>query len=412
MTSRTTRLAALALSVILFIAAFMAWRLCSVTAPTIRIGVLHSLTGSMAISEKPLVDALQLAIEEANATGGINGQKIEARVADCRSDPMVCAAQAERLISRDKVQVLFGCWTSACRKAVKPVVEKYNHLLFYPLRHEGMEQSPNIIYTGAAPNQQIIPATHWALENLGKRVYLAGSDYAFPRLANVLIKDLLSTQGAVLAGERYLPVGTSAVDELVADIVRQHPDVVLNTLNGNSTIAFFQALHKAGIGADRIPVLSFGVAEVELAKLGGPLMVGHYTAWNYFQSIPSAHNREFVQRFRDRFDPHAVLDDPMEASYVGMRLWVQAAREAGSATVAKVQQTILRQTLFAPEGVVAIDAATRHLWKTARIGRARSDGQFDIVWDSGRSIEPAPYPAYRFRDEWTALLQSAAGGTP
>lgn len=405
-------LIALVLMSILLITTFMAWRQYSVAAPSIRIGVLHSLSGSMATSEKPLVDALQLAIEEANATDGIQGQKIEAVVVDCRSDPTYCAQQAERLITKEKVKVLFGCWTSACRKAVKPVVEKYQHLLFYPVQYEGMEQSPNIIYTGAAPNQQIIPAVLWALNELGKRVYLAGSDYVFPRTVNIIIKDILAAQGAVLAGERYLPLGEIAMDELVSDIVKQRPDMVLNTITGDSNIAFFRALDKAGITADKIPVLSFSIAEVELVAKHALMMAGHYTAWGYFQSIQSPQNQAFVQRFRDRFGQQAVLDDPMEASYIGLHLWVQAAREAGSAEPAQVQRTILRQSLLAPEGVVSLDPATRHLWKMARIGKARSDGQFDIVWDSGRPLEPAPFPAYRSREEWSQLLQTVDGMKP
>lgn len=212
----------------------------------IKIGVLHSLTGTMAIGEKPLVDGLQLAIAEANEAGGIKGKKIEAVVADCRSDAAYCAQQAERLITQEKVSALFGCWTSICRKAVKPVVEKHRHLLFYPMQYEGMEMSPNIIYTGAAPNQQIIPGVGWALENLGKRVYLVGSDYVFPRMANILIKDLLAAQSAVLAGESYRPLGESAMDEVVADIVKQRPQVILSTLNGDSNAHFFAALEKAG----------------------------------------------------------------------------------------------------------------------------------------------------------------------
>ena len=380
--------------------------------PVIKIGILHSLSGTMAISEKPLVDALQLAVEEANAGDGISGQQIVTVVADCRSDATYCAQQAERLITEEKVSALFGCWTSSCRKAVKPVVEKHRHLLFYPVQYEGMEQSPNIIYTGAAPNQQIIPGVRWALEKLGKRVYLVGSDYVFPRMANIIIKDLLSVSGGVLAGERYLPLGASAMDALVADIVKQRPDVVLNTFNGDSNFAFFQALNKAGISAEKIPVLSFSIAEVELAAMTAPITAGHYAAWNYFQSIPSPRNQAFVSSFRKRFGPQAVLDDPMEASYVGLHLWLQAAREAGSAEPAAVQRKILRQTLNAPEGMVAIDPDTRHLWKTPRIGKVRSDGQFDIVWDAGRPLEPVPFPSYRFRDEWLQLLQSAEGGKP
>ncbi|HQS59066.1 MAG TPA: ABC transporter substrate-binding protein [Gallionellaceae bacterium] len=380
--------------------------------PSIKIGILHSLSGTMAVSESPLVDALQLAIEEANATDGINGQLIEALVVDCRSDAGYCAEQAERLITEEKVSVLFGCWTSSCRKAVKPVVEKHQHLLFYPVQYEGMEQSANIIYTGAAPNQQIIPGARWALEKLGKRVYLAGSDYVFPRMANIIIKDVLKAGGGVLAGERYLPLGADSMDALVADIGRQRPDVILNTLNGDSNVAFFNALEKAGSGAAEIPVLSFSMAEVELAGMGKPVAAGHYAVWNYFQSIVSPQNQVFVGNFRKRYGMHRVLDDPMEASYTGMKLWLQAAREAGSAAPVDVQRTILRQTLNAPVGMVAIDADSRHLWKTPRIGKIGQDGQFDIVWDAGSAMEPAPFPGYRFRDEWLRLLAQAERSLP
>lgn len=380
--------------------------------PVIKIGILHSLSGTMAVSESPLVDALQLAIEEANATDGINGQLIEALVVDCRSDAAYCAEQAERLITEEKVSVLFGCWTSSCRKAVKPVVEKHQHLLFYPVQYEGMEQSANIIYTGAAPNQQIIPGVRWALEKLGKRVYLAGSDYVFPRMANIIIKDMLKAGAGVLAGERYLPLGADSMDALVADIGRQRPDVILNTLNGDSNVAFFTALEKAGIGAAEIPVLSFSMAEVELAGMGKPVAAGHYAVWNYFQSITTPQNQAFVGKFRKRYGMHRVLDDPMEASYTGMKLWLQAAREAGSAAPVDVQRTILRQTLNAAVGMVAIDADSRHLWKTPRIGKIRQDGQFDIVWDAGSAMEPAPFPGYRFRDEWLRLLAQAERSVP
>ncbi len=402
----------LMLSAIVLIAAFMAWQQYSVAMPNIRIGILHSLSGSMVVREKPLVDALQLAIEEVNAAGGIGGQKIEAVVVDCRSDPMYCAQQAERLITEEKVKVLFGCWTSACRKAVKPVVEKHQHLLFYSVQYEGMEQSPNIIYTGAAPNQQVAPVVHWALETLdkrdkhAKRVYLTGSDYVFPRIAHILIKDLLAAQGAIVVGERYLPLGSTAVDELVADIVKQQPDMVLNTIEGDSIVPFFQKLNKAGITPDKIPVLSFSIGEVDLAAKDTPLMAGHYAAWNYFQSIQSPQNQAFLQRFHNRYGQKTVVDDPMEASYISLQLWAQAAREAGSAEPAQVQRTILRQSLLAPEGVISLDPATRHLWRVARIGKARDDGQFDVVWDSGRLLEPAPFPAYRTREEWGRLLQA------
>jgi urea transport system substrate-binding protein len=395
---------------ILVIYALFTWWQQATAVSVIKIGVLHSLTGTMAISEKPLVDALQLAIAEANAAGGIKGKKIEAVVADCRSDAAYCAQQAERLITEEKVSALFGCWTSICRKAVKTVVEKHRHLLFYPMQYEGMEMSPSIIYTGAAPNQQIIPGVSWALEKLGKRVYLAGSDYVFPRMANIIIKDLLTAQGAVLTGERYLPLGSSDMESLVADIARQQPQVILSTFNGDSNAAFFAALEKAGLS--NLPLVSFSVAETGMKAWGGTRLGQHYAVWSYFQSLPGEQNRRFVAAVQARFGAERVTKDPMEASYIGLHLWVQAAREAGSAEPAKVQHTILRQTLNAPEGMVAIDPETRHLWKTPRIGKVRPDGQFDIVWDAGQAQEPAPFPSYRFRDEWLQLLQSAEGVQP
>ncbi len=397
------------LLVALAVYALIAWRQQTAVVTSIKIGVLHSLTGTMATSEKPLVDALRLAIEEANAAGGIQGQQIEAVVVDCRSDAAYCAQQAERLIVREKVSALFGCWTSDCRKAVKPVVEKHRHLLFYPVQYEGMEMSPNIIYTGAAPNQQIIPGVRWALERLGKRVYLAGSDYVFPRMANLIIKDLLAAQEGVLVGERYLPLGESAMEALVADIAKQRPEVVLNTFNGDSNAHFFAALEKAGLA--NLPLVSFSVAEIGMTAWGGARLGRHYGVWSYFQSLPGEENRRFVAAYQARFGADR-LTDPIEASYIGLQLWVQAAREAGSAEPARVQRTILRQTLRAPEGMVAIDPDTRHLWKTPRIGKVRPDSQFDIVWDAGQLQKPVPFPSYRFRDEWLQMLQSAEGVQP
>jgi urea transport system substrate-binding protein len=377
------------------------------TQPVIKIGILHSLTGTLSSSEKPLVDALQLAIEEVNATGGIKGQMLQAVISDCRSDPQYCAMQAERLISEENVSVLFGCWTSACRKAVKLVVEKHNHLLFYPVQYEGMEISPNILYTGAAPNQQLIPGIRWALENLGKRVYLVGSDYIFPRMANVIAKDMLKFGGGELAGERYLPLGTTAMAGVVDDIAGKKPNLVLNTLNGDSNVAFFSALKNAGIDAKKIPVMSFSLAEVELATMPTLHTAGHYAVWNYFQGLSAAENQAFVRRFQARFGATTVLDDPMEASYVGLHLWALAAREAGAFNPLTVQRTILRQTLNAPEGLVAFNANNRHLWKTPRVGRARADGQFDIVWSAAQAYDPAPFPAYRNREDWSRLLRAA-----
>lgn len=375
--------------------------------PNIKIGVLHSLTGTMAASETPLVDAVRLAVEEANQSGGVQGAQIEMIVADCRSDAAYCAQQAEKLITQDGVRALFGCWTSACRKAVKIVVEKHHHLLFYPVQYEGMEQSPDIIYTGAAPNQQLIPMVTWALQHRGKRAYLIGSDYVFPRTANQIIKKLLLVHGGQLLAERYVPLGEQNLDKFVREIEAQRPDFVLNTLNGDSNLYFFRALQKAGMRAEGIPVFSTSIAEVELAAMGPELVAGHYAAWNYFQSVQTEENRAFIERFRRRFGQQRVLDDPMEAAYIGVQLWVNALRSAESLDMATIKIVLAQQTVAAPEGIVAVDADTQHLWKPVRIGKARADGQFDIVWQSGHSIAPMPFPFFIPRAERPAMAKGA-----
>lgn len=377
--------------------------------PGIKIGVLHSLSGTMASSEAPLVDAVRLAVEEANQSGGLNGRTVEMIVADCRSDAAYCAQQAEKLVTQDGVQALFGCWTSDCRKAVKAVVEKHHHLLFYPLQYEGLEQSPNIIYTGAAPNQQIIPMALWALQQQGKRYYLIGSDYIFPHTANLMVKDVLLAQGGQLLGERYLPLGASDMAAVVREIAAQRPDFVLNTLNGDSNLHFFRTLRAAGIDAEKIPVFSTSIAEVELVAIGADLVAGHYAAWNYFQSVDSGENKAFVARFKQRFGRERVLDDPMEAAYIGVKLWADSVRNAGTADLTPVKNVLAQQSMAAPQGIVAVDFNTGHLWKIVRIGKARSDGQFDIVWQSEAIVHPAPFPFYRSRPEWLAEQRALAG---
>lgn len=362
--------------------------------PAIKIGVLHSLTGALASNEMPLVDALRLAVEEANQEGGVNGAQIEMVVSDCRSDAAYCAQQAEKLITQDGVQALFGCGTSACRKAVKLVVEKHHHLLFYPLRYEGMEQSQDILYTGATLNQQIIPMVSWALQHRGKRAWLIGPDDVFSRTTHQIIKKLLLAKDGMLVAEHYVPLVKHNLDAIVDDIARQRPDFVVNMLNGDSNRRFFQALRKAGIRAENIPVFSTGIAEAELAAIGPELVAGHYAARNYFQGIYSVDNRAFIERFRRRFGQQRVLDEPMEGSYIGMQMLVNALRSAGTTDMFTVKTFLMQQTLAAPEGIVAVDAGTRHLWKHVRIGKARADGQFDIVWQSELSIAPAPFPFF------------------
>ncbi len=375
------------------------------TGQPIKVGVLHSRTGTMAISEKPVIDATLFAIEELNANGGVLGRRVEAIVDDGASDWPTFARQAEKLITQDKVCTLFGCWTSASRKTVKPVVEKHDHLLFYPLQYEGLEQSPNIVYTGAAPNQQIIPAVKWSCSFLKKkRLFLVGSDYVFPRAANTIIRDHAADLGADIVGEEYLLLGSSDIGSVIQKIEARKPDMILNTLNGDTNVAFFRALRKAGFSSEKLPTLSFSISEEELSSLSARQAQGDYAAWNYFQSIDLPENEDFVRRFRARFGADRILSDPMEAAYIGVHLWAQAVKSAGSDDVHAIRQAINDQHFNAPEGQVSIDPPTHHLSKFIRIGRITDQGRFEVVYCSDAPISPIPYPATRSKGDWDALL--------
>lgn len=407
--SRTWKLLAAAL-VLLAAAAGAAWWTRGGQEP-VKVGILHSLTGTMAFSETAVVDATLFAIEEINARGGLlGGRRIVPVVADGRSDWPTFAAEAERLITREAVSVVFGCWTSASRKTVRPVFEKHGHLLFYPVQYEGLETSPAIVYTGAAPNQQIIPAVKWAMDKLGTRFYLVGSDYVFPRTANAIIKDQVAALRGAVVGEDYLLLGATDMDAVVARIAAAKPDVILNTINGDSNIAFFRALRAAGITAAAIPTISFSIAEGELQTMTVAELAGDYAAWNYFQSVDTPENRGFVERFRARFGAGRVTSDPMEAAYLGVHLWAQAVEKAGRTDPQAVREAAGNQSFPAPEGVVVLDPETRHTWKGVRIGRIRTDGQFDVVWDSGKPIRPVPYPVYRSKADWDHFLDGLYTG--
>lgn len=361
-----------------------------VPAP-LRIGILHSQTGTMAGSEGSLIDAATLAVEEINAKGGVGGRRLEAVVADGASDPATFARAATRLLDSDRVNALFGCWTSASRKAVLPVVERRGRLLFYPLQYEGMESSPWVIYTGASPNQQLLPGVDWCLRRLGRSFYLVGSDYVFPRTANRLIRQHLARRGGRVDGEAYRPLGSRDFAGIAREIRRLHPSAVLNTINGDSNQAFFAALQAEGLDASSAPVMSFSLAEDELRAM--PRMpTGHYAAWNYFQCIANPDNRRFVEAFRKRFGAGRVTSDPIEAAYLQVWLYARAVDEAGGDRPEDVRRALRGLIFEAPEGLVRVDPRNQHTWKVARVGRVRADGQFDIVWSSDVPLRPEPWP--------------------
>jgi urea transport system substrate-binding protein len=371
----------------------------------LKVGVLHSRTGTMAISEKPVIDATLFAIDELNAKGGVRGRPVEAVVEDGASDWPTFARKAEKLITQDHVCTLFGCWTSASRKAVKPVIEKHNHLLFYPVQYEGLEQSPNIVYTGAAPNQQIIPAVKWCCSFLKKkRLFLVGSDYVFPRAANAIIRDYAAGLDAEIVGEEYVPLGSVDMGAVIKKIQDRKPDLILNTINGDSNVAFFRALRKAGFTSEKLPTISFSISEEELSNLSAKEVQGDYAAWNYFQSVDLPENQDFVRRFHARFGPERIVSDPMEAAYIAVHLWAQAVESAGSDDVNAIRQAISDQSFDAPEGKVRIDPQTHHISKFIRIGQVTENGRFAIVYCSDGPIDPIPYPATRSKSDWDAVL--------
>ena len=371
----------------------------------IKVGILHSLSGTMAISETPVVDATLLAIDEINNRGGILGRKVEPVIVDGRSDWETFAIKAEQLIVEEKVSVIFGGWTSASRKTMKPVFEKYDHLLFYPVQYEGLEQSPNIVYTGAAPNQQVLPAIDWAGENLGKRFFLVGSDYVFPRSANEIMKGKINEISGQVVGEEYRLLGDTNFDDIVDKIIQSQPDVILNTINGDSNLAFFKTLREKGITPTDIPTISFSIAEDEIRQLGSKDMQGDYASWNYFQSLDTLENKKFVESFKKKFGTHRVTDDPMEAGYIGVFLYAKAVEAAGTDDVNVVRKYLGGVTLSAPEGIVGIDPENQHLSKVVRIGKILENGQFEIVSSSEEPIQPIPYPTYKTKEQWNTFLE-------
>ncbi|NJK68392.1 MAG: urea ABC transporter substrate-binding protein [Microcoleus sp. CSU_2_2] len=357
----------------------------------IKIGVLHSLTGTMSISEVSVKDATLLAIEEINATGGVLGCPLEAVIEDGASDLQTFAQKAKELLNEERVAVVFGCWTSTSRKAVVPVFEQMNGLLFYPLQYEGLEQSPNVFYTGAAPNQQIVPGVDYLLSQGKRKIFLLGSDYIFPRTANQIVKAQLVASGGELAGEMYLPLGSKEVGEAIAHILAVKPDAILNTLNGDSNVAFFQKLREAGLKSDKLPVMSVSVAEEEVRTIGAENIVGHLLVWNYFQTVDTPENLKFVKAYKQKYGENRVTDDPIEAAYLGVYLWKKAVEKAGSIEVAKVKAAAKNIEFAAPSGRVKVDATTQHTWKTVRIGKVRLDGQIDEIWNSGEPVQPDPF---------------------
>ena len=358
---------------------------------TIKVGSLHSLSGTMAISEKTVRDSVALAIEQINAEGGVLGKQIVPVVEDGASDPAVFAEKAQKLITSDCVAAIFGGWTSSSRKAMLPVVEDANALLYYPVQYEGLEASENIFYTGATTNQQIVPALEYLKEQGVKSMYLVGSDYVFPQTANRVIKAWAAANGVEILGEDYTPLGSTDFSTIVNKVRTANPDAVFNTLNGDSNVAFFREYSNAGLSAEDTPVVSVSIAEEEVQGIGAANIEGQLTSWNYYQTTETPANTAFVEAFKAKYGANRVTSDPMEAAYTSVYLWKNTVEKADSFAVDAIQDAADGVTFDAPEGTVTINGANNHISKTAIVGEIRPDGLIYEVWSSGEPIEPDPF---------------------
>lgn len=362
------------------------------SGPNIKVGSLNSLSGTMAISEVTVRDAIKLAVQQINAEGGVLGKQIDLIGEDGASEPTVFAEKAEKLISSDCVAAVFGGWTSSSRKAMLPVFESANALLYYPVQYEGLESSKNIFYTGATTNQQIVPALDYLKEKGVKSLYLVGSDYVFPQTANRIIKAYAAENGIEIKGEDYTPLGSTDFSTIVNKVRSADADAVFNTLNGDSNVAFFREYKNVGLTPQQMPVVSVSIAEEEVGGIGVQNVAGQLTAWNYYQTIDTPVNNAFVKAYKDFVkDPKKPTSDPMEAAYVSVYLWKNTVEKAKSFDVAAIQDNADGVSFEAPEGKVTIDGENHHITKTARIGEIRPDGLIYTIWESKGPIDPDPY---------------------
>ncbi len=380
-------------------------------ADTIKVGILHSLSGTMAISETALKETALMTIEEINKAGGVMGKKLEPVVVDPASNWPLFAEKARQLLTKDKVAVTFGCWTSVSRKSVLPVYKELNGLLFYPVQYEGEELEKNVFYTGAAPNQQAIPAVEYLMSKDGgeaKRFVLLGTDYVYPRTTNKILRAFLKSKGVAESDimEDYTPFGHSDYQTIIAKIKKFASEgkktAVVSTINGDSNVPFYKELGNAGLKATDVPVVAFSVGEEELRGVDTKPLVGHLASWNYFMSLKNPENDKFVKMYRDWAKkqklPNAdkvVTNDPMEATYIGIHMWKQAVEKAKSTDTDKVIAAMAGQTFKAPSGILSkMDEKNHHLHKSVFIGEVKADGQFNVVWKTPGPVKAQPWSPF------------------
>lgn len=392
---------------------------------TVKLGILHSQTGTMGMSEMSLRHCEVLAIEEMNHSGEFPKTDFVAVVKDGRSRDDIFRRRTRDLVDIEQVDVIFGCWTSKHRKAVIDELDNPTELfrtdafdpkqakahlplLFYPLQYEGFESHRNVFYFGSTPNQQILPALDYFLSEQGgqkKRIFLIGSDYLFPRVSNYIVKKYLETKSVQIVGEDYLALGNEDFVDSVQKIEQAAPDLILSTINGDSNLHFYRQLHSVGISPESMPVLATSVGEDELRRMPTEFVQGHYAAWNYFQSIVSEENNRFITKFKKGFGLDRVVDDPMESAYIQVMVWKEAYKKAKSSDPMKIREVLEKGLEFdAPGGKVKVDPKTHHMYKRFRLGKIRDDRQFEIVYESQDLIAPDPFPSFAFPGwecDWT-----------
>lgn len=389
------------ISKMIAVSALVALGMYAQAADTIKVGVLHSLSGTMAISETTLKDTVLMLIDEQNKKGGVLGKKLEAVVVDPASNWPLFAEKMRGLISKDKVAVTFGCWTSVSRKSVLPVVEELNGMLFYPVQYEGEESSKNIFYTGATPNQQAIPAVDYLMKEGVKRWVLAGTDYVYPRTTNKILQAYLKSKGVKDSDImiNYTPFGHSDWQSIVSEIKKfgsaGKKTAVVSTINGDANVPFYKELGNQGVSASKIPVVAFSVGEEELAGINTKPLEGHLAAWNYFQSVKSPTNSEFIKKWKSFTKSNKrVTNDPMEATYIGFNMWVKAVEKAGTTDVSKVSNAIIGVSVPNLTGGTSTMLKNHHITKPVMIGEIQGNGQFETVWKTKGLVEGDAWSDY------------------
>jgi len=376
----------------------------------IKVGLMVSKIGNMAVSEKGFIPATRLAIAEINERGGLLGRKVELIVRDGKSDPKVFSQIAKELIEENRVDVVVGCWTSSCRKSVLPIFEEHNHLLYYPSQYEGLESSKNIIYLGSIPNQQVTPALEWVFSKLGKKIYLVGSDYVYPRAVNQIIKDQTIQFRGNIVGEHYIPLGGTDFSSVIEDIKQAKPDAIFNTINGTSNRYFFKAMRQSGIAPKDIPTFSFSISERELATYSDIEMSGDFVVLSYLQNLKTPQNRDFIRRLSSEFGKESIAGDTIEAIYLGVHLWAKAVVAANSSQVDQVRKYASGKSIQGASGMLYIEEETQHSWKYMHIAKINENNLLESAWRSKVPIAPTPFPATRTRQQWQQYLDELYKG--